>query len=144
MSVLKLREPRKGTAALEFALTIPLFVVILAGIVELSWMGYRYVNVLTSVTWGCRVGSVIEGDGTSPHPATMFAKSSIESKLNGTMFDCSGGGDCTVTVTNVNTAPLQSLVCKADVLHTPLLLPTDDWEDKHLIAQARARLEVQE
>ncbi|MDP2316656.1 MAG: pilus assembly protein [Pseudomonadota bacterium] len=87
---------RRGAAALEFALCLPIFAVIVAGIADLS----MFVSVLQLVSRaardGARIGSAtIEGDAPTGDQIEADAVAHVELLLAAAGRPC--GADCTVT-----------------------------------------------
>lgn len=54
----KLKGSSPGQAVLEFALVLPVFLLLVFGIVEMSRIGYSYVTLSNAVRSGTRVASV--------------------------------------------------------------------------------------
>jgi Flp pilus assembly protein TadG len=67
------RSRQKGSAAVEFALVVPLFLMILFGIVEYGWMFYQQSNLASAVRDGLRQGVTIS-QSASPDPRAMAVK----------------------------------------------------------------------
>ena len=58
---------RRGSNAIEFALTVPLFVAMVTAIIEFGWMFFMRSTVIHAVRDGCRAGAVIPfGEVPSP------------------------------------------------------------------------------
>jgi len=56
--VLKLFKSSKGQAVVEFALVLPLFLLLVFGTIELSRVGYSYVTLNNAVRSGTRIASL--------------------------------------------------------------------------------------
>jgi len=54
----KLRTSRRGSNAIEFALTLPVFVILLSGMIDFSWYFFSGWRVSSAVREGIRVASV--------------------------------------------------------------------------------------
>ncbi len=67
------RDRRRGAAAVEFALVLPLFVTVLFGVIEYGWVFYQNFNVASSVRDGLRVGVTV-AQVASPDPKATAVK----------------------------------------------------------------------
>ncbi|MBA2319755.1 MAG: pilus assembly protein [Deltaproteobacteria bacterium] len=54
----KLRSSRRGSNAIEFALTLPIFVILLSGMIDFSWYFFTGWRVSSAVREGVRVASL--------------------------------------------------------------------------------------
>lgn len=89
---------RRGANAIEFALTFPIFVFMLLGVMEYGY--YFYLNALVEDAnrWGCRKGSLVDPEVESP---AAYAQTQIRDRLENTYnLDCNVG--CTID-TNIVT-----------------------------------------
>jgi len=68
-----------GQALLEFALVLPLFFLLVFGVIEISKVGYSYVALNNAVRNGARVASVGGLDGEITHSIT--SSSSLDTTL---------------------------------------------------------------
>ena len=67
------RDGRRGAAAVEFALVLPLLVTVLFGVIEYGWVFYQNFNVASSVRDGLRVGVTV-ALAASPDPKASAIK----------------------------------------------------------------------
>lgn len=92
----------RGAAAVEFALVLPVLIMLLLGIVEFG----RIYNIQISVTNAAREGARVMAIGNDPGAAQTAAELSLGASNIGadsvvvTPTDCDGGGTATVTVTH--------------------------------------------
>lgn len=93
---------RRGAAATEFGLWLPILAVLISGVLDISWMMSRYHNVVRAARDGARVGaSIIEPDDTVPGAIiTVAAEEHAKAILDGVGMTCGAG--CTVEATLVN------------------------------------------
>lgn len=68
-----------GQALVEFALVLPLFLLLTFGVIEISKIGYSYVTLNNAVRSAARIASVGGMDSEIIH--TVTASSSLESSL---------------------------------------------------------------
>jgi Flp pilus assembly protein TadG len=54
----KIKRSRRGSNAIEFALTLPVFVILLSGMIDFSWYFFTGWRVSSAVREGLRVGSL--------------------------------------------------------------------------------------
>ncbi|HXI55646.1 MAG TPA: TadE family protein [Polyangia bacterium] len=67
------RDSRRGAAAVEFALVLPLFAVVLFGMIEYGWFFYQQFGVASAVRDGLRVGATVS-QNANPDPKTTAVK----------------------------------------------------------------------
>jgi hypothetical protein len=70
------RRRRRGANAMEFALTLPVFIAVTMGMVEFGWFFSRVALVNSALMDGCREGALIdelEGDPETTATARMEA-----------------------------------------------------------------------
>ena len=88
---------RTGSAAIEFALTLPLFVLLVTAIFEFGWMFFMRSTVIHAVRDGCRAGAVIP-PGESPS-ASEVAQGQMTAFMAGYSIDCRGDTTrCGITI----------------------------------------------
>ncbi len=59
-----LKQQERGQALVEFALVLPLFLLLLFGLIEMSILGYSFISVNNAARTGVRVASVGKDDAT--------------------------------------------------------------------------------
>jgi hypothetical protein len=94
---------RRGAAALEFGLWMPVICILLGGVADFSWMISRYHNVVRAARDGCRSAIAIKeninqttgarspSDGVSCGLIHQCAKSHAEAILDGVGMPCGSG-----------------------------------------------------
>jgi len=110
------RGGRRGAHSVEFALILPAFLAVMAGILDYGWFLFLRSTSVTAVRNGCRVGAVFEQSHT-PTPEDA-AETYIVDHMDKFGVSCSGGGDCTVDVSITGTAPNAQLMCNIDMEFT--------------------------
>ena len=121
------RNPRRGANAIEFALTVPLFVALVAAIFEFGWMFFMRSTVIHAVRDGCRAGAVVPRDEV-PSPAEV-AQTKMTEFLGGYSIDCRGAEErCGITVTTSGVYPYETMNCSLDIAYAPIigLIPHPD------------------
>ena len=121
------RPQRRGSNAIEFALTVPLFVALVTAIMEFGWMFFVRSTVIHAVRDGCRAGAVIPF-GEVPSP-TEVAQARMTEFLGGYSIDCRGSEDrCGITVTTTGESPYETMDCTLNIAYEPIigLIPHPD------------------
>jgi len=115
---------RRGASAIEFALTLPVIVVVLAGILEYGWYLFQLSNVVHALRDGTRIGvTVPRADETG---AAARAETHARTVLDGLGVPCTDGGGCIVTATIAASGDVDTLTMAVEVDYEPIvgLLPT--------------------
>ena len=132
---------RGGSAAVEFALCLPIWFAVVAAIVDFGWL-FVHVNTLDgAANEGCRAGSLLD-------PGEDDARIGlVEQRANDRMVEMLSilGTDacatCDVQAHTVGAPPLRSLVCVASRDVTPLVGLY--YDTTTVTSQQLARLEWQ-
>ena len=111
-----MRNLRRGGAAIEFALVLPILVALLFGIMEYGWLFLQQSNLIAAVREGTRVGVTYAKDDT-PDPTTA-AEARVAEALESYGFDADSA---TVAATYEGSSPDEKLKVTASVPYAPLL-----------------------
>lgn len=115
---------RRGATAVEFALILPLFVMLMAVIMDGGWLFWQQSALDLAVHDGCRVGSLRDpGIGNEDIAVVRAAAAAaVETEMNARGVVCL---DCDIDVQSVTTATEDALLCQVDWDWTPAvgLLP---------------------
>jgi Flp pilus assembly protein TadG len=117
---------RRGSSAIEFALTLPILLVILAGILEYGWYLFQMTNVIHALRDGARIGVTVPlSDSTGPEAR---AATHARDVLNGLGVPCSESGGCAVLATITPAGDVEVMVLTIEVDYEPMigLLPHPD------------------
>ena len=115
---------RRGASALEFALTLPVVMVVLAGILEYGWYLFQLSNVVHALRDGTRIGVTVPlAEATSP---TTRAEEHARAIMNGLGVPCDAGDGCTVSAVILPNGDFDVLQLTIEVDYTPIvdLLPS--------------------
>lgn len=118
------RAHRRGTAAVEFALTVPVLMLIIFGVLDYSWYIKQATDVIRASREGLRLGvTVPQADG--PDAA---AESQVAVVLAGYGLDCESSLDCEIEATNTTLDGLDSVTLTVAVPYEPLvgMVPTPE------------------
>jgi len=107
---------RRGSTVIEFALTLPVIVVILAGILEYGWYLFQLSNVVHAVRDGTRIGVSVPLDDGPEIRAAVHARD----VLNGLGVPCASGG-CVVEATLQPATDVTVLKLNIEVEYVPII-----------------------
>ncbi len=116
------RENR-GAAAVEFAITLPVVLLLLSAVLDYGWVLHQKSNMVVALKGAARLGAAIYR-GSSPGPA-MVARTQAMDSLAAMGLPCPGDA-CQVKADLVSIAGQQALQLDATVDWSPLfgLVPT--------------------
>lgn len=100
---------RRGSSAVEFALTLPVFVLIIGMFADYGWVFFQKAMLDNAIHEGCRQGAVADPTRLDPH---TVADTAIHDQMDTVGQPC--GTDCTVTLTDTGLSPAVSLKCEID------------------------------
>lgn len=134
---------RRGANAVEFGMTLPMFVMVLFGMMEFGWYFSRMAHVNGVLASSCREGALVDpvvgncGDSCITTTVTNLLTSNINSQAGLTCSDCSA-----VVTGNV---PERVVSCKAEVTYTPItgFIPVDTLIPTKIRTETQVRLEWQ-
>ncbi|MCB9793794.1 MAG: pilus assembly protein [Alphaproteobacteria bacterium] len=117
-----LRRDRRGAAHLEFGLTLPLFVLLIVGSMEMAWLFFQRSALDSAASIGCRAGALVDpgyqdADFTDVESAAQSAMVTAFEENGG---DCSSAA-CDTSVTAFGDVPGRSLQCSVSIEFQPLL-----------------------
>jgi hypothetical protein len=128
---------RRGANAIEFALCMPVFVLIAAATIDFAWLFYHRSAVDAAVGFGCRDGALV--DPLVGYPTTVAEQAVIDAlEDNGLPCDAVS---CTADASITGTMPNVSLVCGIDITFEPLFGLLSG--SQHMHAETVRRLEWQ-
>ena len=115
---------RHGASALEFALTLPIVMAVLAGILEYGWYLFQSSNVVHALRDGTRIGVTVPlADAEGP---TTRAQAHARAVLDGLGVPCDDDGGCLVSAMIGPSGDISTLTMTISVDYTPIvgMLPT--------------------
>jgi Flp pilus assembly protein TadG len=111
------RPSRRGANALEFALTLPIFLVLVFGLIDYGWLFSIQAGLDNAVSLACREGAMMD-----PRVGSPSAIASADLAARSAMF-CNGA--CTLNVQDLRTGayvpPNRTLLCSASLGFNPLI-----------------------
>ena len=115
---------RRGASALEFALTLPVVMVVLAGILEYGWYLFQLANVVHALRDGTRIGVTVPLEEATP--PTARAEAHARAIMRGLGVPCDEEDGCTVTAVVIPNEDFDVLTLTIEVDYTPIvgLLPS--------------------
>lgn len=108
---------------MEFALTLPVVMIVLAGILEYGWYLFQLANVVHALRDGTRIGVTVPLD--HPTPPIERAESHARAVMTGLGVPCEEEGGCVVTAVIAPGEEFDILNLSIEVEYTPIvgLLP---------------------
>lgn len=115
----KLQGPRRGANAIEFALTLPVFVALVMGIIDYGYLFSLQSGLDAAVSLACREGSKIDPSRANP---IAVAQSELNTR---SAYFCNGACS-TLTATDLSTGqwaiPNRTIECRAVMPNPPQLV----------------------
>lgn len=105
------RRRRRGVEAIEFAMILPLFVIIIFAVIEFSWYMFQRGGVVDAARRGCRAAAQVDPEIDD---IQVVAGSAILAALTTNGVDCSGA-DCDITIADASGANPPRLRCRIEV-----------------------------
>ena len=114
------RRQRRGGTAIEFALTFPVFFLLLSGVIDIAWLSYTRAAMDSSNHLGCREGSTIDPAAGDANLGLVYSSTvdAIEANLAVSRLETA---NATITVIAAYASPSRSLNCKIDYFYEPLV-----------------------
>tara|TARA_R110000796_G_C14528660_1_gene431597 strand:- start:559 stop:1002 length:444 start_codon:yes stop_codon:yes gene_type:complete len=111
---------RRGSYAVEFALILPIFLLLIFGGIELLWYSVETGRVTSALTAGCR-GGAATGINIFTDPYTRAADYISETVSRNSRFDCLAG-DCFIVISesDLTASDVIWMDCKVEVNYPPL------------------------
>jgi hypothetical protein len=109
------RRSRRGATLLEFALLLPVFLMLVLGSFDSAWLAYRLSSLDAAAASGCRAGALVDpgwGDANLAQVETT-AQDAIDLAMEEAGF--TGGCDpltCVIDVQIFDAAPSRSIDCR--------------------------------
>jgi hypothetical protein len=128
--------PRRGGAALEAALVLPVLITVLVGLTEVGWVFHGQQAVERAVRFGCRDGAV----APSPSDPASVAAEAMDTHLEEAGFSCPPEG-CSAEVELGWSAGEPFLSCNLTAPHSPLTGLIPGLDRIELDAGTRNRVE---
>lgn len=115
------RSTRAGSAALEFALTLPIWIALIFALVDFGYLFFRFSALDAAANVGCRDGAIVD-----PGEADQYINRVIDrayERMQGTLAalgdpDCTG---CAFDAYTAGAAPQRSLVCVVSREFNPII-----------------------
>ncbi len=104
---------RRGGHSIEFAITLPVFLLFMLGTIDFGYAYYASSAVSVAVTDGCREGSLVD-PGFGEEDAALVTTAATEAIVAGMAslgLDCEG---CSPEARLVDAQPSRSLYCSLD------------------------------
>ena len=131
------RRKRRGANAMEFGLTLPVFIMVTMGMIEFGWYFSRVALLNSALMDGCREGALI--DELEDDPETI----AVDRMENVLVYGGQTCTDCNATVSGA--VPDKILTCTAEIDYLTLtgFFTSLGVMPSKITSQTRARLEWQ-
>jgi len=96
---------RRGSSALEFALTFPAFIFIIAIFTDYGWVFFQKAMLDNAIHEGCRAGAIADPQSDDNK---QVARDRIEDQLEAVGLECTS---CTIVTEDRGDAPAISMFC---------------------------------
>jgi|JI10StandDraft_1071094.scaffolds.fasta_scaffold360308_2 hypothetical protein len=111
---------RRGVEALEFALILPFWFTIVAGVMDFGWLMFNIALLDLSSNTGCRAGSLMDPGNNDER--MQFVREAVTGRMQATftsfgMVDCD---TCELDAWTVGAPPRRSLMCQVSREVEPL------------------------
>ncbi|MEN0066647.1 MAG: TadE family protein [Myxococcota bacterium] len=107
-------QRRRGANIVEFALTLPIFMAILLGLIDYGWVFASQSGIDAATMLACREGSMVDAIFKSPI-------TEAEEELNERAAPWCTGGNCTLSVAPRYTVPDRAIECSVQMPFRPLI-----------------------
>jgi Flp pilus assembly protein TadG len=135
-----IRRRRRGSTLVEFALTFPVYVVVLMGVVDAGWLYFQQASLDGATRAACRSGTTVDPGVGNVNIMNVYTQveNQVEAELDEMGVDSS---NLSVTSTTSGAPPTRTLICTVQQPYTALtrlVLP-----DLTLTATTAMRMEYQ-
>lgn len=108
------RASRRGASALELALTLPVFLAFVFGVMDLAWYLYQQSTLESALLAGCRAGALVDAGSAVGEVDRVTRERLLQARAT-----CEAG--CAVEVVALGEAPVQLIACTATEELRPLV-----------------------
>lgn len=104
---------QRGANIIEFALTLPFFVLLFLGVIDYGWVYASQAGINAAASMACREGAMVDANYGSPIDTAKL-------ELNSRAAPWCNGKTCVVAVTPMYDVPDRALECSVQLPFTPL------------------------
>lgn len=113
---------RRGAAAIEFAMLLPVFLALLFGVIEFGWYFFLRSSLDSAVTLGCRAGSLVNpGEDDANLAAVQTRAEEVMAEVMEQGLSRPRDSSWTFAVETFGASPSRSLRCTASASFEPIL-----------------------
>lgn len=113
--------PRTGSAAIEFALTLPIWLAIVFALVDFGFLYYRFSALDNAANVGCREGAIVDPGDADQHIDLVINRASDRMREVMTALGDEDCDTCVFDAYTLGTPPQRSLVCVVTRHFDPML-----------------------
>lgn len=140
-TLLRNRRARRGNHAIEFVLCLPVWIMVVAGILDYGWYYFQQTSLDMAANMGCRSGSLVDPGSADENMTTVIKKAEDTTWASLAELGTKDCSDCTMLATTEGIAPTRTLVCEVSQPMKPLVGLVLDKTS--LTSRQVARLEYQ-
>lgn len=107
---------RRGVEVIEFAFIFPIAVIMMFAIAEYSWYMFQKAGVVDAARVGCRAAAQLD---PRIDDIASVASARVQEELERAGIPC-GGGDCGITITDLQDDDPARVTCEVVVAFEPL------------------------
>lgn len=120
MAAGRLRGARRGGNAVEFALLLPVWVLIIGATMDFGWLFYHQAVLDSATTIGCRRGALLDPGDADEHITEILDATTVRMEAVLAAFGMDHPGEFTVNAYTIGEPPARSLVCEVGCRVEPL------------------------
>lgn len=131
------RRARRGANAVEFALCMPIWVMVVIAIIDFGWVFFQATSLDAATNLGCRAGSLVDPGENDANLAQVQSVATNKMMENLTLLESEVCIECGVTASTTGDPPQRTLVCEAQREISPIIGLFVDTEIMHSTQTAR-------
>lgn len=112
---------RRGSAAIEFALTLPIWLAVMLALVDFGFLYYRFGALDNAANVGCREGAIVDPGDADQHIGKVIERASDRMRAVMTALGDEDCDTCVFDAYTLGTPPQRSLVCVVTRDFDPML-----------------------
>lgn len=114
---------RRGATAIEFALTMPVFTLLVIAVIDMSWVYMQKSALDSSASIGCRAGALVDPGRGEANIADVedAASAALREAMSSSGMGACDESTCSVAVEVFGSVPARSLKCTVKRKFDPIV-----------------------